>query len=233
MQIAHGRLNRQILRVPKFIPGVNPMFRFSSFRLIAPLALLLGAACADHTPTAPPASAPLTAVAPRPDGVVAAPSSAGSVADFVVTPAGGRFTIGSHVVSFPDHSICDPATSSYGPTEWKVPCVPLNTPIAIHAVARTVNGDSYVDFTPSLRFVPTTDPQRYVTLTMSLGGSRATAASKPPILWAQHIGAPGINEEIVAHDATLRTYLSPDGMSVHRRVEHFTGYVIATGYRLF
>ena len=44
--------------------------------------------------------------------------------DFVVTGAGGTFTIlnGRYKVAFPAGSICDPTTSTYGPTEWDSPC---------------------------------------------------------------------------------------------------------------
>ncbi|GAC1478174.1 MAG: hypothetical protein NVS1B4_21690 [Gemmatimonadaceae bacterium] len=212
------------------------MLRSSSIRLLAPIALLLGAACADRAPTAPSAVSRL-AGAPRPDVIINAMGADRSWADFTVTPTGGVFALGKHSVRFPAAAICDPSTSTYGPTEWKTPCETLDRPIRIHAELRTDAGRSWVDFTPSLRFVPTSDPARYVVLTMSLtdgtNGDRddrsiAGPAVAPPILWTPFIGAPGIDEALL--DPTLRTQLCPDGTCATRRIEHFTGYVIATGY---
>ena len=74
--------------------------------------------------------------------------------DFVIGPNGGIFKTGNHAVVFPSQSVCDPATSSYGPGTWDDPCIPLQSPISVHAEVRRVNGQTAVDFTPSLLFVP-------------------------------------------------------------------------------
>ena len=214
-------------------------------RLLAPVAVILSAACADRSPTAPlAASGTIGLGATRPDVIVDAMGADGTWADFTVTPTGGRFALGPHSISFPHHAICDPSRSTYGPTEWKSPCVTLDRPISIHAELRTEAGKSWVDFTPTLRFAPTTDPKRYVMLTMDLaasangdrddrharhdGGRFLAASGPPPILYTPFIGAPGIDEAIT--DPTLRTQFCADRKCATRRVEHFTGYVIATGY---
>ena len=198
--------------------------RLSAVRLLTAAAILVAAACADRSPTSPPASAPGAVARPTVAfGVAAVPTTA----DFTVTPSGGRFAIGLHTVSFPVNSICDPASSTYGPTEWDAPCRALDRPIQIHAEMRSADGRSWVDFSPSLRFVPTSDPRQYVMLTMR----RGVASSVTPILWAAYLGASGVDD--AAGDPTLTTYAAADGVSEYRRIKHFTGYVISTGYRLY
>src|SRR5437868_4642731 len=83
------------------------------------------------------------------------------VTSFTVPQTGGAawaLVAGQHRLIFGDGvgSICDPATSSYGPTEWDKPCTPATRPITITAkVWRTALGRVQVDFSPALRFVPT------------------------------------------------------------------------------
>src|SRR5688500_19005161 len=55
------------------------------------------------------------------------------VVRFTVDQDGGWFNIGPHYVYFPANAICDPAKSTYGPTEWDKPCVLITRPIMIRA----------------------------------------------------------------------------------------------------
>jgi hypothetical protein len=148
--------------------------------------------------------------------------------DFVVGPNGGIFNAGNHAVAFPAQSVCDPATSSYGPGTWDDPCTPLQAPIRVHAEVRRINGQTAVDFTPSLRFVPSNDPARWVWLVLytpsAVGSSDLTGFN---ILWEKALGAPAIDE--TPSDSSLRTYVDTwQGMSF-RRIKHFTGYVTGDG----
>jgi hypothetical protein len=143
--------------------------------------------------------------------------------DFVISPNGGIVDLGNHAVVFPAQSVCDPATSSYGPGTWDDPCTPLQAPISVHAEVRRVNGQTSVDFTPSLRFVPSNDPARWVWLVMytpsAVGSSDIT---KLNILWESTLGAPGVDETPL--DPSLRTYIDTwQGISM-RRIKHFSGY---------
>jgi len=142
-----------------------------------------------------------------------------SSVDFTVTPNGGAFVIGNNAVFFPANSICDPATSSYGIGTWDAPCQPLRTSIRIHAVTRVKNGAAWVDFSPSLRFVPSDDPSRWVWIYMSTLGNGSL--SKANIFYAPTLGGPVYDE--TKTDPTLRTYVG-FGMAI-RRIEHFSGYV--------
>jgi hypothetical protein len=144
--------------------------------------------------------------------------------DFIVGPNGGVFYTGNHAVVFPSQSICDPATSSYGPGMWDQPCAPLQTSLKVHAEVRRVNGVTSVDFTPSLRFVPSTSSSKWVWMLMyapdAIGAQSNLTAFN--ILWASRPGGPTVDEAL--SDASMRTYVDTfQGLSL-RRIKHFSGY---------
>jgi hypothetical protein len=138
--------------------------------------------------------------------------------DFTVSPAGGVFFVGKNAVVFPANSICDPSVSSYGAGTWNDECVPLATSLKIHARVRTAKAGTWVDFKPSLRFVPSDDSRNWVYMFM---------ASKNSILFAPSLGALGVDE--ASADATVRTYLDSHGDVTLRRIKHFTGYMTSSG----
>ena len=183
-------------------------------------------------------------VAPACTDDVAAPESAAPVesptfkviptyaADIIVEPSGGVFTLGRHSIWFPANSICDPATSSYGLTEWDQPCTPISEPIRIHAKLREQDGRSWVDFSPELRFVPSNDERRWVYLFMSTRESKRRRGNNvPTILWSPAIGVPGIDESLT--DRTLETRWSKQYGGVYRRIKHFSGYNVHSGYMAY
>lgn len=154
-------------------------------------------------------------------------ADAGDV-DFTVTPKGGVFLLGNHAVVFPAHSICDPSASSYGPGTWDAPCVPLQGALKIHATIRTTTLGTWVDFSPSLRFLPSNDPQASVYIYMYTPGViGATDLSRYSILWAPAIGANGVDD--AAADASVRTYVDTKSGVSMRRIKHFTGYLTSSG----
>src|SRR5688572_24393168 len=136
--------------------------RHPHIRLAALATLSLVAACGDATGPMRFGRRPMPVGAPTLDIIVDRMAEDSSSADFTVTPTGGVFVIGPHAISFPAHSICDPRTSTYGQGEWDQPCDVLAEPIQIHAEVRNQDGRSWVDFTPSLRFVPADSSNRYV-----------------------------------------------------------------------
>ena len=205
------------------------------WNIAGPLLLLSAlAGCREGvvSPAARPIEAP-QAAAPAPmslapqgrphlDLVGGLPDSAS--VDFVISPNGGIVDLGNHAVVFPANSVCDPATSSYGPGTWDAPCSPLQAPIKVHAEVRRTNGQTAVDFTPSLRFVPSNDPARWVWLVLytpsAVGKSDLSGFN---ILWESAPGAPAIDETPL--DSSLRTYIDTwQGLSL-RRIKHFSGYV--------
>jgi hypothetical protein len=209
--------------------------RRNRWNIAGPL-LLLSALVSCREGVVSPATAPIEApqaAAPAPmslapqgrphlDLVGGLPDSAS--VDFVISPNGGIFDLGNHAVVFPANSVCDPATSSYGPGTWDDPCTPLQAPIKVHAEVRRTNGQTAVDFTPSLRFVPSNDPARWVWLVLytpsAVGQSDLSGFN---ILWESKLGAPAVDETPL--DPSLRTYIDTwQGLSL-RRIKHFSGYV--------
>ena len=157
----------------------------------------------------------------------AQPDSAST--DFYVGPTGGFFFAGNHVVVFPPQSICDPATSSYGPGTWNDACTPLQSTLKVHAEVRQADGRIWVDFTPSLRFVPSASPARWVWLVMYTPAAVGASGdlSRYNILWTNSIGGTTVDE--ASADSTLRTYVDTwSGISL-RRIQHFSGYTADAG----
>ncbi|PYP80439.1 MAG: hypothetical protein DMD35_04855 [Gemmatimonadetes bacterium] len=149
--------------------------------------------------------------------------------DFSVGPNGGIFFAGNHAVVIPAQSVCDPATSSYGPSTWDQPCPLLQSPLRIHAEVRRKDGKTWVDFSPSLRFAPSSNPGSWAWIVMYAPTAIGTTGdlSGFNILWAKSIGGAVVDE--TPDDATLRTYIDTfSGVSL-RRIKHFSGYVIGSG----
>lgn len=198
------------------------------------------AACADNEVVAP-AAMPWggLSLGQAPAGIPSADIIIHSVADdslsaeFTVTPTGGVFNLGPHAIYFPAHSICDPATSSYGPGEWDAPCTPLTEPIRFRAEIREMDGRSWVDFSPAVRFVPTEDPVNAVwlymkTASLSTDSDSALAMLRHmSVLYSPALGDPGINEALT--DPSLKTYVWLDGGVAFRRIKHFSGYNVYSG----
>jgi hypothetical protein len=152
-------------------------------------------------------------------------------ADIMVEPSGGSFVLGRHAIHFPANSICDPAKSTYGVTEWDAPCVPITEPIKIHVKLVESADRSWLDFKPALRFVPSSQPDRWVYLFMSTDKKwkrRVGRDGMPSILWSPAIGVPGVDESLT--DPTQQTQWSAQFQGVYRRIKHFSGYNVHQGY---
>jgi len=193
----------------------------SKKRFLSAAVIIIVAACSGDMVSPPVASLPPGAI--RPDVIVDFMAEDSLSADFTVTPTGGLFKLGKHAIFFPENSICNPATSSYGPEHWDEPCDPATQNIQIHAEIRVADGRTWIDFTPALRFVPTNDSNGYVWLYM-----KSPAAFDPEnlpalsILYSTHMGDPGINEALT--DETMKTYVWAEGGVTFRRIKHFTIY---------
>ena len=153
-------------------------------------------------------------------------TSGNATADFVVPASGGVFLVGGNAVVFPAGSICDPTTSSYGPSTWDQPCSPATGDVKIHAVVRTAKKGTWVDFQPAIRFVPSTDARKWVWLFMYNPATQgATDLSSFKINYAATMQDNGVDE--AAADSTVRTYF--DGTLLLRRIKHFSGYTSSSG----
>jgi len=157
---------------------------------------------------------------------------------FVLTSSGGTFSIGDglYTIVFPANSVCDPATSSYGPGTWDAPCTTVQAGQSIAVTATygfTKNGLS-VDFSPALRF----DPSKEVRISTGVYAPILTAfssyfAANPSALhflgiyYAPSLDAAGTTD--AAFDPSLITHVNLSTGIVWRRVKHFSGYSVTTG----
>lgn len=169
------------------------------------------------------------AIAPRPD---AAPDKAklkittrrrtATTADITVDARGGTFVLGQHAIHFPRKSICA-LNSSYGPSEWDKPCTPATQPVDFHVEIVKQDGREWMQFTPEVRFVPTTNPRQYVMLFMWTAWQGSDISEDDlQILWSPAIGIQGIDESLT--DPTLRTKLYARSGLLTRRLKHFSAY---------
>ncbi len=209
------------------------MFRsnrsFMRLTLISSVALLAACSAADQAVAPTVKHTVLPAGAPSLDVITNSVAADSMSADVTVTPSGGMFVLGNNAVYFPANSICDPATSTYGPGHWDDACDPLTQPIGFHAeVRRNAAGQSYVDFMPAVRFVPTTNSSQIVWMMMKIG-TDVTAANYASfgIQWMPN-GTPDVTVNEGASDASLKTYVDVTRGIAFRRVKHFSGYIVFT-----
>jgi hypothetical protein len=146
---------------------------------------------------------------------------------FVVNPAvNSSFYLGAgNSVRFPAGSVCDPS-SSYGLTEWDNSCAPATAPITVNASAwLDAGGHPRVDFANHLRFVPSSNPLAWVTLSFT----DLAAAQNPgsDILYCTTAYSTCFSE--LSGDATLVTVKNPLTGLVTRRIKHFSGYLMGAG----
>jgi hypothetical protein len=126
---------------------------------------------------------------------------------------------------FPQGSLCA-LNSSYGPSEWDNPCVAATSTVTVNAKAWIgPNGKPRVDFDKHIRFMPTTNPAKYVVIQFA-----DLQASLDPwfnILYCPTATSGCYNEAI--SDPTLLTVRNPLTGKVTRRIKHFSGYNVAAG----
>jgi hypothetical protein len=210
--------------------------RPSRWIFVGPLLTLAAlAGCSDRvvSPVAAPSVAAPTSIAFAPEGRPSLELAGGlpdsTAVDFTVGPAGGLFFTGNHAVLFPSQSICDPATSSYGADSWDEPCTLLQAPLKVHAEVRRRDGQTWIDFTPSLRFVPSTNSARWVWIVMRTPEAVGATGdlSRFNILWADAIGGAKVDETPL--DPSLRTYVDTWQGITMRRIKHFSGYTAGAG----
>ena len=84
----------------------------------------------------------------------------------------------------------------------------------------------FVDFQPSLRFVPTSDPSRYVTITMK-DYYDLDATLRYTIFWNRPSDGMWVDES--ANDPSMGTITDLNGNRISRRLKHFSGYLISGG----
>ena len=147
---------------------------------------------------------------------------------FVIDPSRNMwYYLGAgNSVTFPAHSLCDPTMSSYGMGEWDKPCPLATAPLTVNAKAWIdAKGHPRVDFTPSIRFVPTLDPAGWVSLSFT---DYAASQGWYNILYCPNPKSNGCIDESKM-DPTLATFRDPVTGHLTRRIKHFSGYNVGAG----
>jgi hypothetical protein len=240
-------MSHTYLRIPRFVlgeeatkgPSSHPksLMRASVRLLYAGAAMIMAAACGESA-TGPAATAKgLSPNAPVFD-YAATPYSLGfTQQEFAVTSAGGTFVLGGlYSVNFPANSVCDPARSSYGPSEWDKDCTTLDNGQTINVratVAFTASGLA-IDFSPALRFNPATQVTISTNVFSALIKSNRDYFAKNPsalnplaMLYSPSLGAVGASD--YTRDASVVTHVDLDSGMIWRRVKHFSGYSMTSG----
>jgi hypothetical protein len=195
--------------------------------------LVAASACSDATMAPRPAERPafdiealqpLDSRAGSPGGGAAAYAQDSTT--LVIDPNVSRtYSFGGNWIYFPARSICDPATSGYGPGLWDAPCTPLTQRIRVTAHWSARGGHAFARFSPELRFVPSDarNTSRWVILSL-YDHRRIHDVDAYSILYYSK-GDGWVDESLT--DPTLRAWLDPLHNSVVRRVKHFSGYMVA------
>ncbi len=147
---------------------------------------------------------------------------------FVIDPSQNMwYYLGAgNSISFPAHSLCNPASSTYGPGQWDAPCSPATAPVTISAAAWIdKTGHPRVDFSPHIRFVPTSNPAGWVNLTFT---DYAAAQGWLSILYCPDAHSTTCFDEALS-DPTLATFRDPTTGHLTRRIKHFSGYNVGAG----
>jgi len=210
----------------------------ASVRAFAACAALLAlGACSDSTTTPSPATRALSPAAPVFDFASTGTALGVTDVDFAITSDGGSFVIGGlYTVSFPANSVCDPARSTYGSTEWDKDCTLLDPgqAVKVHATLSLTSAGLAVDFTPALRFSPSakviisTDIfAPVITANRDYFQKNRDALNALAIFYSKSIGAQG--EKDFATDKSVGTHIDLNTGIIWRRVKHFSGYSIVTG----
>jgi len=205
-------------------------------------ALVVAGACSDNGAATEASSAPSRSASASSLSTSAFDYSAlghfgAQSADFTLTSAGGSFDIGGlFTVDFPANSVCDPSQSTYGDGQWDAPCVTLaaGQSVQLHAKAILTPNSIKVDFTPHLRFAPSSN----VTIStdvfaLMLKLNAVYFANHPEALSGLAINySPSLNADPVEDfltDPSVVTHIDLSTGRVWRRVKHFSGYNQTSG----
>ena len=192
--------------------------------LIVVTGIVLLAACSD-VPTAPNATrtAPITAAS-----VISSGTSADTTVQLMLVDPTKKTTVNfgassANKVVFPATSICDVALSTYGTDQWDQPCAPQLLPVTVTIKSwYDADGHPHSDFQPHMRFNPAAEA---VIITLK---DRSGVQPNLGIIYCADVNSGCVDESLT--DSSLVTYRDLISGNYYRRVKHFSGYNIASGY---
>ena len=204
--------------------------RRSSILLITGAAVVLAVACRDTlAPTASPEKDPF---ASRPQ-LLRSSGGSSRTGSITLTPQGGDYLLGGFLLRVPAGAVCDPATTQYGPAFWDDQCTPISAPITLQVEVKQQNGRLWIDFKPNVRFAPSNDPSKWVTLLTWRPRSELSSAfsrrqmRQYALLYAREIGATPLDEGTI--DKSMVTVVRMRDGLIWRRLKHFSGFTISLG----
>lgn len=144
---------------------------------------------------------------------------------FTVDPTKGALVefgaMTGNVIAIPANTICDPATTRYGPTEWLKPCTRATRPIEFEVTTWIdLKGRPQARFEPDVRF----DPSAAKPVQLFFKDYLLRNYSTIYIPYCPVMGT-CVKEE--ATDSFLTTKVTPittGGYWVYRNLRHFSGY---------
>jgi len=139
---------------------------------------------------------------------------------FTVDPTRTQsFLFGTHMVRFPAYSICNPATSGYGPSTWQTNCVKATSPITMVATTWVDPlGRARIDFDAEIRFFSNMYGQLPAIYLMDPAASLSDYAR----IDYCHTDDACVDE--AASDPVLQTKRDPWTGYLYRIIRHFSGY---------
>jgi hypothetical protein len=207
------------------------MKRRSHSLLVAFAAAVLAAGCGDAL-SPPSASSAIRADAAQIELNRSGHSRRGQT-DFVLTPDGGDFRFGEFTLHVPAGAVCDPS-SEYGEQYWDAPCQRLHRAVRVRVMMGEEDGQQWIDFSPDLRFAPSQRENRWVTLSTQRPVTQLQEALERgtigayALLYAPTIGENPVDE--AKRDNSLVTHIQMGDGTIWRRIKHFSGFVISSGF---
>ena len=205
--------------------------------LIAAAAVMTAVACNDSSvgPRQPSARrAPETAPLSR--NPVTAQADAPESYEFDIPTAGAVIALGDRfTLTVPANAVCDPASSSYGVGHWDDSCTIIDRSVNVHAKIWTNGSRVYLDFSPSLRFSPSTVVTLSTNLVTSVLAGRTDLAGNQSalagyaLLYSPDGGKTRVNEVSALGDRSLVTHIDLVTGVMWRRIKHFSGYITPYG----
>jgi hypothetical protein len=178
------------------------------------LSALLMSACADTTK-------PVSRMTPQ-SAEKALVGVVDGIYTFTLDPSADQsIKLGASSLDLPANSVCEIATTSYGPDQWNNACTPESLPVTITAVVKNAaTNHPSIEFSPAMRFNPahSVNLHLFVTNAETLGNMTVMKYCGP-------FEAVCVDESLT--DSSLQTAVDAAAGTVSRRIKHFSGYVVA------
>lgn len=149
---------------------------------------------------------------------------------FVIEPGGTKVRVGEFTLKFDPDAVCA-LDSGYGEGVWKNHCEPLGRDIEITAKLFVSGVQSFVEFSPDIRFNPDRDVTVSVMRPEIIGVRLDKKKRQEYDMWyTKRIGNARLFIDESWRDPDLRTRFNTETGRVWRKIQHFSGFVIHVGY---